>query len=677
MRIKEFTCLLITVLLAGASLTATAQKRAMTTDDGLDMVSVSAAIMSPDGNWVFYKETKLDWKTNKRKSTYHMVPADGGEPFKYIGEAGGSDFRFSPDGTYLSFKRTVEKKAQLFYMRTSGGEAIQLTKHKSPVGSYRWTDDEKSIVFASNNPRPDSLEKEHKNGLDAIFVDEGPNGQTEGQWRHLWKVDLGKEKAVRLTKGELLVSNFDISHQGDRIAFTARTENRRNQSNLSEIYVLSLADTTVVRLTENQAPEGSLRWSPDDSRIAFTAADDKNWELRNGKIWMMNPKTKQVRMVSDAFVGNIGRFQWTPDGQSILFSGSQGTNTNLYRLDVEEGAVTPLTSETGSLSVQSFSKDGSKMVYSFSDMDTSPDLFMSLTTSLSPVRLTTANPAVSDSLLLATAEVIRWNSKDGMEIEGLLILPVGFDKSSPAPLLLHIHGGPAGRFSNSFSSRYHVWAGLGYVQLLPNVRGSSGYSDEVLRGNMADIGGGDYDDLMAGVDYLIREGYVDADRMGIRGWSYGGILGGWTVTQTKRFKAASLGAMVSDWTSEYGPGFNYDVRLWYIGGTPWDNPEDWRRRSALTHAANVTTPTLLLHGMSDRTDTEPQSMMFFSTLKDLGKIVRYIRFPREPHGFKEPRHQRTRDIEEIRWMQKYVLGIEWEPWIRITPKSEKKKDETS
>jgi dipeptidyl aminopeptidase/acylaminoacyl peptidase len=126
-----------------------------------------------------------------------------------------------------------------------------------------------------------------------------------------------------------------------------------------------------------------------------------------------------------------------------------------------------------------------------------------------------------------------------------------------------------------------------------------------------------------------------------------------------------VGAMVSDWTSEYGPGFNHDVSLWYIGGTPWENPEEWRQRSALTHVANVNTPTLILHGMNDRTDTEPQSMMFFQALKDQGKTTRYIRFPREPHGFREPRHQRTRDVEEIRWIQEYVRGLTWEPWERL------------
>ena len=280
------------------------------------------------------------------------------------------------------------------------------------------------------------------------------------------------------------------------------------------------------------------------------------------------------------------------------------------------------------------------------------------------------NPRITQELVLGEGKVIQWNSADGTEIEGLLMLPPGHDGSS-LPLLLHIHGGPAGVFRNSFDTRNHVWAGLGYAQLFPNVRGSSGYTDELLQGNMNDIGGGDYQDLMTGVDAVVDMGLADPDQLGLRGWSYGGILGGWTVTQTDRFKGASVGAMVSDWTSEYGPGFNHDVRLWYIGGTPWENPEEWRQRSALTHVANVTTPTLILHGMNDTTDTEAQSMMFFQALKDLGRDTRYIRFPREPHGFREPRHQRTRDVEEIRWIQKYVRGIEWTPWDRPT-ETEKK-----
>jgi len=638
----------------------------MTTDDGLNMVSVSGALMTPDGEWVFYSRSELDWKENKRKTTYHMIPAAGGESFQYIGDDGGSAFQFSPDGNHLSFRRSVDTTQQLFLMRTTGGEAVQLTKHKANVGSYKWAQDSRRIFFVADEPKSEEEKKRHKDGYDGIIVDEGPNGQQVASWNNLWVIDIEDEdkEESKITDEEFRIGSFDVSPDAKRIVFTARYENRRNQQYLSEIYLFTLDDSSKTRLTENRSPESGVQWSPDGSHIAFRAVSDGEWEQRQNKIWVMNADTREPRMVSEQFVGNISQSVWARDGNAILFTGRQRTNSNLFRLDISSGEVAQLTHVVGSLSASSFSRDRTKMVYSFQDLDTPSDLYVSPTANHVPTRLTEANPWIESEITLASGEVITWESNDGLDIEGVLYLPADYERGSRIPLLLHVHGGPAGVFSNSFGYRYHVWAGLGYAQLLPNVRGSSAYSDEFLRGNNRDIGGGDYQDLMTGVDHVIEEGYVDPDKMGIRGWSYGGILGGWTITQTDRFKGASLGAMVSDWTSEYGPGFNHDVRLWYIGGTPWENPEGWREMSPLTHVGNVTTPTLLLHGINDRTDTEPQSMMFFTALKDQGKATRYIKFPREPHGFREPRHQRTRDIEEIRWIQQYVLDMDWTPWER-------------
>lgn len=671
------------LLLATAAPTdATAQQRAMTTDDGLGLVRPTSVIMHPSGSHVFFGERTLDWGENEYTTTYHLMPADSGAAFQYIGDDGGSDFQYSPQGTYLTFKRKAGDHQQLFLMHTAGGEAVQLTKHKTSIGRFVWMEDESAIVFVAEEPRSEDEQKEMKKGADAIFVDEGPNGQTPGQWSNLWRFDLSEmdedlddREATRLTSGDRLVGGFAVSPVGDRLVFSARFENRRNQGNLAELYLLTLADTSITQLTDNGNPEGSIAWAPDGQTFAYEAASDGDeWQLVNNKIWIMDPDAGTSRMVSGAFEGNIRSYVWTPDGEAILFGGLQQTDSNLYRLDVASGAVTQLTDVTGTLSPQGFSKDRTRMVYSYDNLHTPDDLYTSPVASFEPQRLTNFNPGVTpDSLQLAEGQVVQWTSSDGLEVEGLLMLPPGRDEGEQVPLLLHIHGGPAGVFTNSFRPQYQVWAGLGYAQLMPNVRGSSGYTDELLRGNMYDIGDGDYDDLMTGVDYVIAEGIADPERMGVRGWSYGGILGGRTITKTDRFKGASLGAGVYDWTSEYGPGFNHDVRLWYIGGTPWDNPEDWRLRSTLTHVKEIDTPLLLLHGMNDRVDTEPQSMMLFAALKDLGKPVRYIRFPREPHGFREPRHQRTRDIEEIRWMQQHVLDEEWTPWER--PTEEKTEDD--
>ncbi len=680
---KTLSAVLVALLastVAGAQDTESAsqQPRPMTVDDALDVVNVGNGIMSPDGEWVLYTQRTLTWDDNKYETKAYMVSAMGGDPFQYLGEAGGSDFKFSPDGQYLTFKRSVGDdgeqsppapgagpKQQLFLMRTRGGEAVALTKHATSVGSYVWSPDSSRIFFVADDARAEDEIKEMGKGDDPIFVDEGPNGQNQGQWSNLWAFDLESKEEEQLTEEKFLISSFDPSPDGKLAAMAARYSNRRNDADKTELFVLDLTSGEKTRLTDNHAPEGGVLWAPNSSQFLYRAADDSGWMNRNTKLWMMDAELAEHRKISGSFDGEIRSPSWTPDGRYVLFAGTEGTRWNVYRLEVESGDVEQITNLDGVVGSLSFSADRTRFVYGYTDFDSPTDLFVGTVENFEPLRLTDANPQLED-LLLADMRLFQWESHDGMEIEGLLHLPPGYTEGTALPLMLNIHGGPAGVFSNSFRAMYHVYGGLGWIALSPNVRGSCCYDDYLREGNTFTrgdgIGMGDFQDLMTGVDALIEQGIADPERMGVRGWSYGGILGGWTITHTERFKAASIGAGVYDWTSEYGPGFNNDVRLWHIGGTPWDNPEGWRDQSALTHATNVTTPTLLIHGMNDLTDTEQQSMMFFTALKDIGKApVRYMRFPREPHGFREPRHQRRRDVEEIRWMQDHVLGNEWSP----------------
>lgn len=658
---------------------AFAQKRAMTTDDIINMDQLGSSIISPDGNSVIFGKSTLNWGENKRETKYYYIPSDSGAVYQYIGEDGGSDIKYSPDGNYISLKRSVDDKQQLFLLRTSGGEAVQLTKHKNNVGSYEWGADSKTIYFISNVPKTSEEEKEYKEGYDQLFVDEPPHGQTEGNWNNIWMFDIDSKEETRLTSGNVIVGNFSVSVDQQRIVYTARFENRRNQQYMSEIFLLESGDSTAVQLTDNEVPEGGLKWFPDNEHILYSAAHDKEWELRQSKLWRMDVDSKEYGMISGNFNGNIGSVHISPDGSEIFFSGSVKTNSNIYSMSLETGEVKQHTDRQGSVSIVDMNRERNHVLFTFEDVQTPRDLYAASLKNLNdPVRLTDLNPIIRDSLMLAEYEVVKWESYDGLEVEGLKYTPIGLNQNGAAPFLLHIHGGPAGVFRNSFSPRYHVWSGLGYVQLAPNVRGSTSYGDEFLRGNMEDIGDGDYEDLMSGVDMLMEQNWIDNDQMAVRGWSYGGILGGTTITKTDRFKAASLGAGVFDWTSEYAMGFNHDVRLWYIGGEPWTNPEGYRERSAATHADKVTTPTLFLHGDRDRVDTPQQSLIFFTYLKDIGKVdARYIEFKREGHGIREPRNQRVRDVEEIRWIQKYARGVEWEPWERGDEEKDDEDEEKS
>ena len=640
-------------------------RRPMTVDDALNMVRLGNVRMSPDGKWVFFSKSELDWGNNKRKMKYFMIPASGGEAWQYIGDAGGSSFQFSPDGKYLSFKRKVDKNSQIFIMRLSGGEAIQLTHHKNSVDSYKWSTDASQIFFTAEEPMSEEEQKEYDLGDDAVFIFEGPNGREEARWRNLWVFNLSSKKEKRLTNEELIINEFDVSPDGKRVVFAATKQDTDNFFFLSELYLVDMNNPNPTRLTNNNAPESNVLWAPDGKTFVYHSPTGKDFDLTHGFLWIMNPDTGEKIKLKEPNQGRIYYLTWMPDGKSLLFNETRRTALNLYRLDIATGKITEVTNVKGTLRALTFSKYRTKMVYSFSDFDTPPDLYVSSVSDLNPVRLTNANPWVEKEILLAKGDVIRWKSKDGMKIEGVLYVPGNYKKGTKLPLIVNIHGGPPGHFANRFRSRFHVFAGLRYASFGPNIRGSNSYGDDLLCALQGDVSGGEFDDVMSGVDYLVEKGIADPDRLGVRGWSWGGILGSWVITQTDRFKAASLGAMVGSWTAESGPGLSWDLKLHYIGGAHWINPEAWRKVSSLWYVKNVTTPTLLLHGARDLVSTPNQAMMFFHALREIGKApVRYINFPREPHGFREPRHQRRRDIEEIKWMQKYILGKDWKPWER-------------
>ena len=691
MKKDAITCFLsINVLIWGlTSLLYAQNKRPMTVDDALNIVRVGelatsgyepelaeTVLMSPDGELIFYSERIVDWENNGYKRNYYMASSPGGEPKQFIGSAGGGDFKFSPDGKYLSLIRAIEEEQHVFLIPVSGGEAQQLTLLEGGVRqidlwagerltytTYKWAPDGSAIFFIVEEPL-DYESREEWYGADLVLVNEGPNGKSVGRWSNLWKIDLQSKTETKITDEQFIIQDFDVSPDGNRIVFSVRRDNRTNYPFLSELYMVDVRNPGLVRLTDNRVPEDIPLWSPDGKTIAYQAPDDREYVLTKGFLWIMNPNTREAKKLVSQNTGIIDHMTWTPDGKSLLFNETHGTNTNLYRLDIERDELIPVTSVTGTLRALGFSKDRSKMVYMFSDLDTPTDLYVSDVNRRNPVRLTNTNPWIEEEIMLAKSEVIRWGTSDGWEIEGILQLPADYKEGTRIPLMVHIHGGPDEVWPNVFEVDSHIYAGLGYASLKPNVRGSGGYGDKLMRGLMGDVGGGEYEDLMSGVDHVIDLGIADPDRLGVRGWSWGGVLGSWAVTQTDRFKAASLGAMVTSWTAETGPGYNFDLSLWYIGGNHWDKPEAWRRHSSLTYIKNVTTPTLILHGALDVTSSYNQSLIFFTALRDRGVPTRLIKFPRQGHEIKEPRLVRARDIEEIRWFANYILGETWKPWQR-------------
>ncbi len=665
LRIRAVACLCLLGCVAPA---AAQYRRAPALDDLIDLVQVAAPRISPDGARVLYVKSELkNWKDNKRVSTIWVADADGTNQRQFLSSDKDRAPQWSPDGSAVAFLSTRDQKEgdrdsvpQLWVIRSDGGEASKVTDHKGTIRSFKWSRDGKQIFFLSEDAMTDAEKAAEKSGDDTILVDEGPNGQSRGHYSSLWVIGTEPDRKERkITATALLLgSSWDVAPDASRIAVTVRPDATRNGQFRSEIAVIDVAGGTLNRITSNGAPESDPRWSPDGSSLAYQASADAAWELAQEKLWVVKPDGTAARRVSDQYAGTIGEYVWAPDGRSLLFSGTRNGRGGAYQLDLDKGVVRTIATGDWIANLDSVTTDTRSAACVVSSPAAPGDVYVMDLASGATRRVTNANPQIS-FLQLAQFRSVNWKSRDGLEIEGLLWLPAERPSSERLPLLVSVHGGPAGVWTTSFRGINHVYASLGWAVLEPNVRGSSSYGDAHLRGNMKDIGGGDFQDLMTGVDALVAQGIADPDRLAIRGWSYGGILGGWTITQTARFKAASLGAMVADWASEYAMGFNHDVRLWYIGGTPWESPDAYRRQSSYTHIAKVTTPTILFHGEEDTTDTIGQSMIFYQALKDRGVPVRFIRFPREPHGFREPHHVRIRDAEEIAWLMKYARGTEW------------------
>ena len=682
MKVRTTCFVALAAIVAFVAAAAAQARRAPTLDDMLDLVQVSGPQISPDGTRVLFSKSELKaWKDNRRVSSIWMAMTDGSRQFQFLGNERDTSPQWSPDGRLVAFLSTRDQAAggaaggaapaapgggrggaaeagsQIWLIPVDGGEASKLSDHKSGIRRFEWSEDGKKIFFTADDVQTEEQRTAERQGDDAIFVDEGPNGQSRGNWSNIWVINVADKKETQVTKEKMLVGDFDVSPDAGRVAFTCRRENSRNGQWGSELAVVDVATGQMKDLTKNEAPESGVRWSPDGTTISFTAPSDKTWELSEGFLFLISPDGGPARKVPGP-ARSIRRYFWTRDGKSLVYGAERNARGAICRLDLATGSEKVIAGGEWAGGLDSITTDMTHGAAVISTPTSPGDVHLVDLTTGQTTKITNANPQVS-GLQLAQFRTLKWKSKDGLEIEGMLWLPADYKPGTKLPLLLSVHGGPAGAFATSFRAINHVYCSLGWAILEPNVRGSTSYGDALLRGNMKDIGGGDYQDAMTGVDALVAQGIVDPNQMAVRGWSYGGILTGWIVSQTSRFKAASVGAMVTDWASEYAMGFNHDVRRWYIGGAPWENPDGYRRQSSYSYIAKVATPTIVLHGEEDTTDTIGQSMMFYQGLKDRGIPVRFIRFPREPHGFRQPHHQRIRDAEEISWLMKYARGIDW------------------
>ncbi|GDX86725.1 peptidase S9 [Gemmatimonadota bacterium] len=600
-------------------------------------------------------------------SQLYLLPLSGGEAQKITDSAPVGQFQVTPDGRLLVYSAGRAGQQQLWALNAAnlaGGSPLQLTRQSAPVANWQISKDSKSIFFMA----ADTLDADEQRRRAARF---GVDIRNQIQPRsHVYVLDVATRQTRRLTRDSAYsVTAFTVSNDAKYIGYSGTPDDRshrgtNDERNTADIYLMEVATGKTERLTNNfEVAEGSVSFSPDGSTIAYTAADEFKM-MHLSKIYLRPIGGGTWRKIGKDCDCDVTIGWWSDDSKTIYFNEGVKATNQLMSIDVASGKVTQLTHELASVNVSRDEATG-RVLVNYSDPVTPPAVFAApslaqVPTKASWIQLTRPNPQV-DSFALGDETEITWKSKDGTPVGGVLVKPVGYKAGTRYPLIVAIHGGPAAADLLTFNGGYgsQTYAGAGYMVLQPNYRNSTNYGQKFKIESQGDYFTKGYEDIMAGVDYLIAQGLVDGNKMGVLGWSAGGHWSNWILTHTDRFKAISSGAGVANWVSMYAQSDNQRVRQWYLGDTLYfegKEYEKWWKQSPIAYIKNAKTPTMIHVVDGDPRVPRPQSEEMHMALKRLGVPTELFVYPGATHGIPDPRDQYTKAVAEFAWMEQHVLG---------------------
>ena len=667
--------------------TVAAASKTPTIDQSLEMKSAFNPKISPDGRRVVYEVQSANWEDNSFDRNLWIADIASGEVRQLTSakkSSTGADW--SPDGKWIAFisdrpaqisGSTADKK-QLYVISADGGEAQQLSKSETDVGGFEWAPDSRRIAFAAADPEPKTLkDRKEKYGEYSVV-------HADYQMAHLWTIDLpdattnAPPEAKRLTEGDALsVGSFAWSPDGARIAFSAQKDPDLISGFSSNIYVLTVTDKVVKKIVDAPGPDTNPKWSPDGKKIAYqTAAGSKYFFYTNGRIAVVTAEGGTPEVVTAAFDEDPNLLDWGPDG--IYFEAVQKTYAHVFRVNPETKLVEKLDTPEHAVAFGfSFTRDFKHAAFRAALENEYGEIYAASVAPWKAKKLTSLGEQLKP-FNIAHREVISWKSADGTTIEGVLYTPSNFDAKKKYPLLLVIHGGPTGVDQPVVGpDRYYPierFVAKGALVLRPNYRGSAGYGEKFRALNVRNLGVGDYADVISGVDALIAKGSVDKERVGAMGWSQGGYISAFITASSDRFKAVSVGAGISDWMTYYA---NTDITPFtqqYLHGTPWDDPEIYRKTSPITYVAKAKTPTLIQHGENDRRVPIPNAYELRQALEDRGVPVKMVVYKGFGHGINKPKQQRAVMEENEKWFAQYIWGEKSAP-LAAPASTEKKEKE--
>ncbi len=664
-------CLTVAVLLQACVISVNAQdKRPVTLDDLTAIREVSEPRISPDGEWVAYTVAAVDSAQDKKISHLWMTSWDGRESRQLTFSRDGEENpRWSPDGRWLAFvssRGSEDEIAQLWLLNRSGGEAERITDFKGGVEEFAWSPDSKrlALIVADEDPNRPKGEKDKKTPkpmvIDRYQFKQDKAGYLLNLREHLYVFDLASRKSEILTPGNYYEAMPAWSADSSQIAFVSKRLPEFDRSSNYELFAVEArAGSPVRQLTtfagaDNDPDwQSAPAWSPDGKYIAYLQGRDPNLIYYGvHQLAIVPAEGGPARVLTASLDRNVSRPHWAPDSRSIYFLLEEDRADGIARVSVQGGTVETMLS--GRREVSDFDVGpGGRVAALVSTPDALPEVFAAEEKGFR--QLTVQNRDLLLRLKLAATQEISCRSKDGTTVNGFMVLPPDFQQGRKYPAILRIHGGPVSQFTADFNFDWQYFAARGYVVVAANPRGSSGRGEAYSMAIYADWGNKDVEDVLAAVDYAVAQGIVDPDRLGVGGWSYGGMLTNYTIASDTRFKAATSGASISDIFAGYGTDQyvrEYELEL----GPPWKNTDVWVKVSyPFLHADRIRTNVLFLCGSKDFNVPLLNSEQMYQALRSLGLETQLVIYPDQFHEISVPSY--TRDILEryVAWYDRFLM----------------------